>query len=353
MDHKHRIQSSSGRWASCVSAVEQRHWISEDMVDLWKSALDKAQGKEADVLRDALDRVETLGYGSSKVEVVLPMGPKEKALAEKDLAQRKKEYMDGDRGGWGFSRRPSESDWLGQLAWHKKDIDYKAAKKRLVRFVMAPSVKWVSNPGDASLFDAHEARGAIEKALAAVRLRGLLPKARAASKKQGARETSAMEPKFDTHGLGTKELATAKSSPFVASEEFEDKVAIAIYVDRGGSDKGFADNRGRVKNDIAEACLFPSKNKALAFARRCVGDCHAVDVVISAVGCAPLLGSPRHPDDISAVIAARERREIEKVLERAKLEELEAELVRRRSEARAGGEKPVDMPERTKRSSRL
>jgi hypothetical protein len=339
-----RIKSAEGRWAS--SEPEQRAWISADMVELWRTAAKKTERKLAPELFMAIDLVEKLGFCKATQEVVMPMGPEQLAEVKIQEDKRREDFFKG-QGHW--SGKPTETEWQQNRAWQMRQIEYQVATKRQVQYVMAPAVSWASVPGDARMVDPNVARESIKKAQWALDLRKNLPRARAQCRKLGGEEHAWLEPLFDKPGIGTQELTQSSCVEFRAAEEFEDKKAVAIYVDNGVQ-KGFVDKRGSVKNDIAEACLFPSQNKALAFSRRYIGECMAVEVVISAVSYKPLMGSGGGSTDLAAVIASRERREIEKVLELVKLEELEAELAKRRLDA---GVAEPKTEEATKRKQRL
>lgn len=336
MSENYRIKSAAGRWAGGRGhedgKVSCAQWLSQDMMDLWDKAIGSDAEGKCKELAAARKLAAELGYHGEKSEVVMEMGEDEKRKAHEIMARKKADFIKEQTkraSNWG--REDPEVAWNRNLAYYQRQVVYEASVKRQVQYVKVPSVAWGAVPGSSTLFDGMSAKEAIAMAGKAMELRKLLPKARAQAKKLGFAELESMAPKMENLGVGTVELAGALALAFNAADEFDDKPAIALYVDRGADDKGFVDKKGYVKNDLAEACLFPSEKSAMAFARRTVGHCYAVEVKVSAISYKPLLGKPGAAPDLAQVISARERRELEQALSRAKIDELEAELAKRKA----------------------
>lgn len=356
MAGNYRIKSAAGRWAGGWGHEDGRvscaQWLSQDMMDLWDEAIGADAAGKCKELAAARKLAGELGCHDEACEVVMPMGEDEKRKALEIMARKKGEFIkEQSKRQSSWSREDPEVSWNRNLAYYQRQVDYEASVKRQVKYVKVPSVTWGAVPGSSTLFDGMSAKEAIEMAAKAMELRKLLPKARAQVKKLGFVELASMAPKMENLGVGTIELAGAKALAFNAAEEFDDKPAIALYVDRGADDKGFVDKKGYVKNDLAEACLFPSEKSAMAFARRTVGHCHAVEVKVSAISYKPLMGKPGAAPDLAQVISARERRELEQALSRAKIDELEEELAKRK--AMLGESEQAPAPVSKGRGSRL
>lgn len=289
----HRIKTPDGRWCSVSEEygskgeVEREGWLPAGFVQVLRQALELDSPAKSDQL----------------------------ALAV------------GLLGGLGLSR---QNGWRG-----RRDASL---------YVTTPLVSFGALPGKATLLDPASASDLVEHARKAVALRKLLPKAVAQAKARGASFEGLAD--FPEISKRCKDLASASVELFNAAEEMDEKHCFAIYVDEGPRLKGFIDRLGHPRNDMAEACLFPSMKLAASFARRRQQNCHYVKVVVTAIEAGVLIGSPAPSEDLAAVVASRERKEIEAMLGEAEIGMLRAELARR--DAAAGEEAPP-----SKRSGRL
>ena len=311
--------------------------MTDAMVDGWREALGKAPPGTEPQLGRAVELAEAIGYGQ-RWEVQMPIGAGELGAFEAAMAEAKRSFVD-QRLGWKETKDRVEAAWVSSSRYFASECERKVARKVSVRCVEFPESSWAASPGKATLADPAAAALALEWARRCVELRKLLPKARARAKALGFKEDAASIPLAEL-GVGVKRLAESKAEPFDAGCEFQARTAVALYVD-DGIQKGFSDRKGNIRNDIAEACLFPSEKAASAFAKRHVGDCHAVEVVVGAVSYRRLNGSPGAAPDLAAVIAARERAEIEGALAKARVDDLEAELAKR---VAAGAWKAAEVP---------
>lgn len=277
---------------------------------------------------------------------MMPLTPEQIILVEQRLTEKKKGFFKGREG---VNLDQLEQVWRDMHDRHKRVIEKEVATYREVRFLGMPLLKWEDTPGDATMFEQAVASKLITQAKLAIELRKVLPKARVQAVALGGVENSDMLPKMENIGTRTKDLAEAEVVKFSVAEEFEEKHAIAVYVNVSESKRGFLNKTGQIKNNLAEASLFPNKKAATSFARRFFSACHAVSVLASAVAYEPLLGIPTPAEDLAEAIAERERKTLMKALGDARIEQLEEELARRKEQ------EPEEPPKshRPARSSRL
>lgn len=272
----HRIKTPDGRWCSVSveygnnGEIERDGWLREDFTKILRQALVLDSPAKSDQLSLAVELLDALGLNT--------------------------------RNGW-------------------------LARQDLASYVTTPHVSFSPSPGKATMIDPATAGKLVDQARKAVALRKILPKAVAQAKARGANFLGADD--FPELSKRCKDLASASVEIFNAADEMDEKHCYAIYVDYGSGKKGFLDRTSKPRNDMAEACLFPSLNSAASFARRRHRDCHYVKVVVSAVESGVLIGVPGISADLAIVVASRERKAIEEMLGEAEIEMLRAELARR------------------------
>lgn len=359
MSGKCRIQKGK-KWAR---NVDEWPWFPERLIGLFRAAAASSRQGERGALTKAIAAAESLGPCKDFQEVFEPRPEIEAEQRFQELRSlvRKKlmeEEASADSPPIGFGN---------VLAWMMRDIKIsnctpEQAECRIdarmnsnqvkdamfIRtsepFVRMPATSWTMRFGDAGLFDPNKARSAICWGQAAKELGEHLDKAMEQAEALGVEIPKWLRPGHDMPSSGAS-LATAKAVEFDPAMEFESKDCYAVYVE--GSPHGFLDKKGKVKNDLGEACLFPSPKDAKAFASKHVVACFLVNVQASVTGCKALLGEGAIPDSLTAVMASRERREIGEALGKAEIEMLREELARRESEEAQG--KPADAPRRTGR----
>lgn len=337
MKSTHRVKSKKGRWAvlGTDGLLGDEGWIPEAMCVIWAEVA--AKGAFPSCAR-AVEVCLRLGFSSEKHYLPMPLTPAQTKkvdlfMSVQDVPERKAPKM--ARFLISHSKSEAELLWVQHLNGTRKIAEARETHKILMRWVAAPSLRWSLTPGGASLLEASKATSVVELGRLAVELSELIPKAKAECTAAGQPIPEWMRPRLARLKFGVRELALAMPEAFAAEREFEAKTAVAVYA-QGDRGRGFLDRQGKLKLDLAEACLFPNKKAALAFAKSrswCgARSMKAVGVLASAVSCEHLLGVDEACDDLDAVIASREMKEIEKALSDAKIEQLEAELLRRRAE---------------------
>lgn len=272
----HRIKTPDGRWCSVSieyggnGEIERDGWLREDFTKILRQALSLDSPAKSDQLSLAVGLLDDLGLNT--------------------------------RNGW-------------------------LARQDCASYVTTPHVSFSPLQGKATMIDPATASKLVEHARKAVALRKILPKAIAQAKARGAKFLGSDD--FPEISKRCKDLASASIEIFNAADEMDEKHCYAVYVDHGSGKKGFLDRTSKPRNDIAEACLFPTLAFAASFARRRHLDCHYVKVVVSAIEAGVLIGSPRASADLASVVASRERRAIEDMLGAAEIDMLRAELARR------------------------
>lgn len=334
MSKTHRIATKAGRWAQSPYERARVHWVPEAIVGVWREA---SAGASTPALGKAAARAaelcELMGWHPDPREVLLPLTPEQWSEHAAKLGERRAAHEGAPR------RYGSHSAWAEVERMQSSAVEREVATRRQERFVSMPFAAWTAREGDAALYEPGHAHELIEKAALAIELARLLPKAMEVAKASGAAIEPWMEPRAESIGVGTRELARAQCQEFDAASAYEQKRAFAVYVDDQRGRRGFLDAAARVKNDLAEACLLPTLLAATRFAKKAREPGHAVEVDVSAVDCHALDGAPPS-DDLSRVIAARERRALERALDGARVDELEAALSRARAALAASGAPP-------------
>lgn len=337
-----RIQSSSGRWAR---HVHHALWVNEEWVTAWSEAQRALGSKAPPELAEAVRLAGELGWHESLATIRLEMTPEAQAEVDRRLEVKRQETLSNGRRHWG-SQSPEQIWASNQGYWRERLIDELTPRTK-ARALRLPLAVWSDKPGEATLYFASEAQSFLSQSSLAEQLRALLPKARAAVKKAGLLTARLTSHEPSKPGVGSLEFFGASISEFRAAEEFLDREAIAVHASRGERG-GFLNVKGQLLDDLAEACLFSSEKAAKAFARKHVGDAHAVKVRVSAMSCYPLLGTPSASSNLLATMAEREKRELERLLESAKMEDLLAELERRKSQERSAPVEPAPSAPRSR-----
>jgi hypothetical protein len=334
----HRIKNAEGRWAlGQAASIFYEPWISEDLAALWKKArAADPEGKKSKWIQEALGAVEQLGMGKAQREVLVPLGDEDNRRVERRLEEHKKAYLSRDHSfqyvlpmPWRSTLAEREREWATRVPACHMALARQEAPRRQVQYAGEPRCAWVDQPGRATLFESTVAADLIRAGAAAVRVRKALPRALTELKKLGFEPQGLEEPLRDNLRSGCKELVDAQVEVFDAATEFDAKPCVAVYVNENGR-KGFLNAQGQARNSLGEAALFSGPKEAGGFARKFATHAHCVEVVASAVAFAPLLGNPKPAEDLAAVIASRERKELEEALGRARIEQLEEELARRK-----------------------
>lgn len=357
MSGKCRIQKGK-KWARDIG---EGAWFPERLIVVLREAAASPEQGERGSLSKAIAAAERLGHSKDLMEVFEPRPPAEAESRMRELrAKVRKKLVEEDESGRGVGVAG-----LGILSWMMRDIKMsncteEQAERRIDArinridareaefiitselFMSMPGTSWTNRLGDAGLFEPSKAREAICGGQAAKELSQHLSKAMEQAEALGFAVPKWLRPK---EGLPNSSalLATATAVEFDPAMEFESKACYAVYV--GGSPHGFLDKKGKVRNDLGEACLFPSPKDAKAFASKYVASCFLVDVQASVTGCQALLGGGSIPDSLTAVMASRERREIGEALGKAEIEMLREELARREQDE----EQPVKEPRRASR----
>lgn len=212
-------------------------------------------------------------------------------------------------------------------------------------FVDLPWISTTEKLGDAAVFQAQEAAALIGRAQAAKALMSALPEAMREAAALGVKIPAWLRP-CPAATTVAKTLEAGKAQEFDPAREFESKNCFAVYV--SGEVAGFLNNRGAVKNELGEACLFSSASAAQAFAKERALDCFLVGVQASVTSCEVLQGNPSASVAIGGALASRERSEIREALAKAEIDMLRKELAKREAELERLAE-----PKASRGSSRL
>ena len=352
------------KWA--LRAFEEP-WFPERLLGLWRIAAASSAPGERKALTRAIEAAERLGLWFELKDVFEPRSKEEAERLMGELRAETRRLLFAEENEGGDLIKPA-STLLWWLVDHKKlsqcseeEIALRVESRmsfrekedaRLIRteeaFVRMPCVSWTTRLGDAGLFEPGEASAMIDRALAAKELSGVLAQAIKEAEALGVEIPAWLRPSAELQ-KNISSLATAKAVGSDPERELESKACYAVYVDgvAKGAPRGFLNKKGQVKNDLGEACLFPSPRDAKTFASRHVATCFLVDIQASVTGCKALLGDAALPESLAQVMASRERREIGLALGKAEIEMLRDELARREREA--AQEKPAEIIRRANR----
>lgn len=322
-------------------------WFPCRLVGAWRAAAESPAEGGREALGKAIAAASKMEHCVALRDVLEPRPAEEAERLVKELRLEKRKTLEAQDA----SREEERNSPFGILAWLSREkkisecspeelekrIDWAITHReeesaRFARtseaFIKMPSTSWTMRFGDAQLFDFNEASDMIRLAVLAKELSGVLDQAMAEAEALGFKVPTWLLPSGEL-GKDCILLSSASAVEFDPADEFEEKACYAVYVD--GSPGGFLDKKGRVKNDLGEACLFPAPKDAKAFAKKHAASCFLVNVQASVTGCKALLGEGSIPDSLTAVIASRERREISEALGKAEIEMLKEELARRES----------------------